>query len=269
VRGVGEEAPQLLFCRGALREGHLDLLEHRVEAEAEPAYFRAWLGRRHSLRQVAGGDLTGRVGHRLEGSQIVFDEQPGGHREAGQYEREHEDFDAEQASHGLRRLGERHGDDEDALPLWHILDQDAKGGAVASGGTGVEEGPSGDLDRRPGKRRGKPRRRLSVAAVGERDLVEDVALRVSQLPIGARRQAGLARAVGLVGESGYLGAGQLQSDRAARLAQLLVDALEQERAQRRVRHEAGDQQPGRHEAEQRQKQPRAQAHGQSRGARMQ
>ena len=97
VRGVGQEAPQLLLGGGALRERHLDLVEHRVEAEAEPAHLRAPLGRLDALRQVAGGDGVGGVGHRLQRPQVALDEQPGGHAEADEHEREHEDLDAEQA----------------------------------------------------------------------------------------------------------------------------------------------------------------------------
>ena len=67
---------------------------------------------------------------------------------------------------------------------------------------------------------------------------------------------------------GYLGARQRHGDRASRLAELLIDALQQERAQGGVGGDAGDQQAHGHEAEQGQEQSGAQAHGQSRGTRM-
>jgi hypothetical protein len=223
---------------------------------------------RGSLREVAGGDHVGGVGHRLQGPQVVLDDQPGSDPEADQHERERNDLDAEQAAHGLRRLRERHGHDEDALDRRHRLHEDAEPGAAAAGGTRVEQSAIGVLCRSAGQRRRKLRSRLGLGAVGVGDLVEDGSLSVSQLAVGARRQTGPARAPGLVRQSRYLAARQGESHGPPRLAQLLIDPLQQERAQRGVRCEAGDQQACRDEAEQGEEQPRAQAHGQSRGVRM-
>jgi len=74
VRSVGEKAAQLLFGPAPLLEGLLDLLEHRVEGEAQAADLGLVLGRLDAARQVAGRDLAGRRRHVFERPQASPDE---------------------------------------------------------------------------------------------------------------------------------------------------------------------------------------------------
>ena len=60
VGRVGQELAQAQLGRVPLGEGGLDVVEHGVEGQAELADLARAAGRRHPLRQVAGGDGPGR-----------------------------------------------------------------------------------------------------------------------------------------------------------------------------------------------------------------
>ena len=67
VRRVGDEAPQLLLRGLARLERRLDLREHRVQREPEPADLGASLGALDAVREVAGGDRRRRALDRASG----------------------------------------------------------------------------------------------------------------------------------------------------------------------------------------------------------
>ena len=117
VRGVRQEAPQLVLGGGALRERHLDATEHRVQAEAEPADLRPRLGRLHPQREVAGGDGVGRDGHLLERPQVALDQEPGGHGEDRQHHERDDDLKAHELAECLLHVGERDRGDHGAREL--------------------------------------------------------------------------------------------------------------------------------------------------------
>ena len=84
VRGVGQELAEPVLGPVALGEGRLDLVEHRVEGQAELADLAAAFAGGDPLGEVAGGDGPGRRGHLLQRAQAPAEEEPGAAGQQGQ-----------------------------------------------------------------------------------------------------------------------------------------------------------------------------------------
>lgn len=81
MRGVGEELAHPCLAFLPLADRVLDLVEHLVERDAEPAGFRPRVLVLDPAGKVTGGDLSCRLAHPLQGPQPDPDHPPG---EAGQ-----------------------------------------------------------------------------------------------------------------------------------------------------------------------------------------
>jgi hypothetical protein len=62
VGGVGDEAPQPVLGGGPFGESRLDLGQHGVEGQTQPADLRVGLGRLDPAGEVAAGDVAGSGG---------------------------------------------------------------------------------------------------------------------------------------------------------------------------------------------------------------
>jgi len=90
----------------------LELAEHGVERHPELADLGAPLAGAHPLGEIAGGDRTGGVGHRLQRPQPPPQQQPGAGGEQRQEGEPGRAFDEEEAAQGRAHLRGRHGDDD-------------------------------------------------------------------------------------------------------------------------------------------------------------
>ena len=112
VGGVGDEAAQPVLRRGLLGEGRLDLGQHGVERQTEPADLGVGFGRLHPAGEVAAGDVAGGGGDAFERQQAEAHDRQ---RQQGQEEehgRRRRHLDAEQPAQRLVELGGGEGDEQ-------------------------------------------------------------------------------------------------------------------------------------------------------------
>jgi hypothetical protein len=105
VAGVGHEAAQPVLGRRPLAEGRLDLAQHGVQRQPEPADLGVGLGRLHPAGEVAAGDVAGGGGDALQGSQAEPHDRQ---RQDGQEQQDtggEDQLDAHQPVQGLVELG--------------------------------------------------------------------------------------------------------------------------------------------------------------------
>jgi hypothetical protein len=193
VGGVSQEATQPVLGRRPLGEGDLDLVEHGVEGQSQLADLGALGHRLDPLGEVAVGDGTGGLGHRLERAQVTAHHHPREHPQSHEDRSRDDELDAEEAAQGRLQIGEgqRHHDHTAPVsqrlgqgPVGHRARPRARGGEIEVPACG--QAAPGQLGR---DRRGAG----GLAAVGEEEVRLDRALRAAQLTVGTRRDEHTSR----------------------------------------------------------------------------
>jgi hypothetical protein len=272
VGGVGDEAAQPRLRRPALGERRLDLAEHGVQGQPQPADLGGRLGRAHAPRQVAGGDRPGGGGDAVQGAQAHPHEPQRQQRQHGQHGGADQHLDQHQAAEGLEHPGERHGHGDHRAAAGDRAGLDPVGEAAASRRVGGEpDDPVGQVPRQL-RWRGRepapagPRRPLAPpAAVGvlvrpaEVDQAHPPAGLPDLDPAGLQAEPGRPLPLEAVGPPRPLGPHGLRHLHPGG-GELLVDPADQERPQRQPRRQPGGGQADRGQREHRQQQAPAQRH---------
>jgi hypothetical protein len=259
VRRIGEELAQAVLAGLALAERPLQPVEHRIERDPEAPHLGARIGRLDAVREVAAGDRARGVPHAVERQQADAHDQPRHHAEEGEDRRDHERQDDEQTLEVVVRRAQRDRGDVDRRVAWVALGEHPVARVRALLAVDGEDAIERDAGRQLGPRADGLACRLDWAAA------EHLPGRAALLDVGPRREPEVLppagrRAVVAAVIVGVLvrRAPELEADLADPVAQLLIDAVVQERPLLDVRHPAQQQQADGSERQHRRQQPRPQ-----------
>ena len=120
VRCVGDEVTQALLVGGTLRERRLQLAEHVVDGQAEPAHLGLLGGGRDALAEVAGGGACGPA-HAIERAQSAADDEPRRHQDDDGDRRSRDQLEDEQLRQSGGDVIQWHSDDQQVTAVATVL----------------------------------------------------------------------------------------------------------------------------------------------------
>ena len=261
VRRIGDEAPEALLGPPALFERRLDVGQHRVQRDPEPADLGPFVGWFHAAREIAGGDRARGISHPFERLQSDANEPEREPCDEAQDGDADEELDAHEAAERRVDLVQWDRDDDVARRWLPVLREPCLLGEDPVANRSVDRG-HGDrrrVTRRPHGKVGRKIRRRSVWP--QEPLGQRRPGRIDERNVGPVRDARDARAMVL---SGLLE--NQATDRHGGI-ELLIDPTHQESRQvvigRKVRHEEA----GRDQHDRDDQEPSPQGHGYSFGNR--
>ena len=248
MRSVSHELTEACLGCLSLGEGELNLSEHRVERVPQPADLRSIAADLNALRQVPRGDGAGGLAHSIERSKAPADQEQRCGCDGREHAGGHGELDGDEAAQRLVCVAHRDGNDHgqavaDLLAQRsEVLRRVVVHARRKRRGTAVGPHGNGGGDHRV-------TRRGVILIPAEADGGELLTRRVAELGVGAKghgdaatvssrkptkgaRPSGDARLSGLCEQSAF--------DVGPNGEQLLIDALEQEAAQKPVGRSAGD-----------------------------